>query len=76
MTFYRGLCEDLFDTLGRDASLRHAYGVCLWQRALGLVHHSPSKIAPAVGVELYWEVQALRWSKMSNELDAERSRRM
>ena len=76
MTFYRGLCEDIFETLGRDASLRHAYRVYLWQRALGLGRHSLSDIAPAVGAELYSEIQALRWGKTANSLDAERSRRM
>ena len=76
MTFYRGLCEDLLDTLGRDDALRHAYRVYLWRRALCLVRHSPSDIGPTAGVELYSEIQAFPWSKRSNELDAERARRM
>jgi hypothetical protein len=72
MTFYRGLCEDVFDALGRDGALRHAYRVYLWRRARGLVRHSSSDTEPTAGSE----IQALAWSKGSSELDAERARRM
>jgi hypothetical protein len=63
MTVYRDLCEDLWDTLGRDDALRRAYRVYLWRRALDLIRHSHS------------EVQAFPWSRRSNNLDAERARR-
>ena len=76
MAFYRGLCDDIFDMLGRDAALRHAYRVYLSQRALSLVRHSTPDIGPPAGAELYSEIQALRWSKGSNELDEECARRM
>ena len=76
MTFYRGLCEDLLDTLGRDHALRHAYRVYLWRRALGYVHHKPADMGPIACAEFYSEIQALPWSKRANELDAERARRM
>lgn len=76
MTFYRGLCYDVFDTLGRDATLRHAYRVYVWRRALSLFRHSPSDIEPPAAAEFYAEIQALRWSKGASELDAERARRI
>jgi hypothetical protein len=76
MTFHRGLCEDLFDTFGRDDRLRHAYNVYLWRRALEFVYHSSADIGPTAGAEFYSAIQAPPWSKRYNELDAERARRM
>ena len=76
ITFYRGLCEDVFDTFGRDDRLRHAYRVYLWRRALDFVYHSSPDIGPTAGAELYLDILALPWSKRSNELDEERARRM
>lgn len=65
MTFDSRFCEDVFDTLGRDHTLRHAYRVYLWRRALGLVHHTPGWVRhlPAdegatAGAELSCVVQA------------------
>jgi len=76
MTFYRGLCDDVLDTLGRDDALRRAYRVYLWQRTLSFLRRSPSEIGLAAGAELYSEIQAFRLSQACNELDAERGRRM
>ena len=76
MTVYRDLCEDLWDTLGRDGALRRAYRVYLWRRALSLIRYSRSDMGPTVGVEVYSEIQAFPWSRRSNDLDAERARRM
>lgn len=41
MTFDSQLCKSVFDTLGRDHTLRHAYRVYLWRRVRRVVHHSP-----------------------------------
>src|SRR5262245_42328491 len=76
MTFYRGLVEDVFDTLGRDDTLRHAYRLYLWRRALRFVHPSRSDMEPIPGAELFSEIQALLWSRRSSYLNAERVRRM
>jgi hypothetical protein len=76
MTFYRGLCEDVFDTLGRDDTLRHAYRVYLWRQAASLLRHLPSDIGSTAGAELYSEIQDFLWSKRSSALDAERAQRM
>ena len=76
MTFYRALCEDIFDALGHDGALRHAYRVYLWRRARGLVHLSLSETdPPAAGAELYSEFQASVGSKRASELNAEIARR-
>jgi hypothetical protein len=75
MTFYRGLCEDVFEARGRDGVLRQAYRVYIWRRARGLVVHR-SLLDVEAGAELLSEIQAVRWSKGSNELDVEEARRM
>jgi hypothetical protein len=41
MTFDSQLCESIFETLGRDHELRHAYRAQLWRRVRGAVDHSP-----------------------------------
>jgi hypothetical protein len=76
MTFYRGLCDDVFDTLGRDDTLRHAYRVYLWRRAVSLLRNSPTDIGPTAGGELHSEIQAFLWSKRASVLDTERAQRM
>ncbi|HEY7548029.1 MAG TPA: hypothetical protein VH913_00790 [Hyphomicrobiaceae bacterium] len=76
MTFYRGLCDDVLDALGRDDALRHAYRVYLWRRALSFLHHSGADVERTAGAELYSEIQTSAWGKRRNELDAERARRM
>jgi hypothetical protein len=76
MTFYRGLCEDVLDTLGRDDALRHAYRVYLWRRTLRFLNRSRPDIGQAADAEFYSEIQAFRLSRMCYELDAERGRRM
>jgi hypothetical protein len=58
MTFDRRFCEDVFNTLGRDDTLRHAYRVYLWRRALELAHHSPTDEGATAGAALCSVVQA------------------
>src|SRR5262245_44220459 len=60
MTFYCGLVEDAFDTLGRDDTLRHAYRVYLLRRGLGFVHPSRSELGPIPGTELRLHGRALQ----------------
>jgi hypothetical protein len=74
MTFDRRFCEEVFDTLGRDDTLRHAYRVYLWRRALRLVHHSPADEGATEDADLCSVVRASippgdRW----NGWDAERT---
>jgi hypothetical protein len=74
MTFDSRFCEDMFDTLGRDHTLRHAYRVYLWRRALELVHHSPTDEGATAGADLCSAVQAfIPPSDRSNRLNAERA---
>ena len=49
MTFDSRLFEEVLDTLGCDDTLRRAYRVYLWRRALGLVHHSRSNEGATTG---------------------------
>ena len=77
MTFDSRLFEEVLDTLGCDDTLRRAYRVYLWRRALGLVHHSPSNEGATAGSDLRSVIQrplpsSDRWSG----LDAERALRM
>lgn len=58
MTFDSRFCEQVFDTLGRNDTLRHAYRVYLWRRALGIVHHSPADEAAAGDPDLSSVLQA------------------
>lgn len=52
MTYDSRFCEGLFGTLGRDDTLRHAYRVYLWRRALGLVYHPPLDAGVIAGADL------------------------
>jgi hypothetical protein len=58
MTFDRRFCELVFDTLGRDDTLRHGYRVYLWRRALGLVRHSSTDAGATGGADLRSVVQS------------------
>jgi hypothetical protein len=72
MTFDSRLSEDVFDTLGGDDTLRHAYRVYLWQRVLGLAHHSPSATPGAD----FCSANPLPSNDKLNGLDAERALRI
>jgi hypothetical protein len=77
MTFDRQFCEVVFDTLGRDDRLRHAYRVYLWRRALGLIHHSPSDEEATARTDLCSVIKhPFPLSDTVNGLDAERALRM
>ena len=72
MTFDSRFCEHVFDTLGRDHTLRHAYRVYLWRRALGLIHPSPTDEGATAGTDLCSVVQAPipppdRWNGLNVE---------
>jgi hypothetical protein len=58
MTFDSRLCQDVFDALGRNPTLRHAYRVYLWRRAAGLVHHWPADDGAEGDADLCSVVQA------------------
>jgi hypothetical protein len=51
MTFESLLCEDVFVTLGRADTLRHAYRVYLWRRVRGLIDHSHGDEAETAGAD-------------------------
>jgi hypothetical protein len=71
MTFDRGFCEEVFDTLGRDDTLRHAYRVYLWRQALGFVHHGPTDQEATGDADLCSVVQAFNPPRdRSSGLDA------
>jgi hypothetical protein len=55
MTFDKQLCESIFDTLGRNDTLRHAYRVYLWRRARGTVD---PKIAATADADFCSLIQA------------------
>ena len=58
MTFDSQLCDNVFDTLGHDDKLRHAYRVYLWRRVRGLIDHShPDEVAIA-GADICSLIQA------------------
>jgi hypothetical protein len=58
MTFDRRFCEDVFDAFGHDDTLRHAYRVYLWRRALGFVYHRPADQGATGDADLCSVVQA------------------
>ena len=77
MTFDSRFCEDLFDTLGRDDALRHAYRVYLWRRALELVYHPPLDHGVIAGVDLCPDIKhPFPSTDRLNGLDVERALRM
>ena len=77
MTFDSRLCEDVFDTFGGDATLRHAYRVYLWRRALRLVHHSRSDEVATAGGDFCAVIKhPFPSADRLNGLDAERALRM
>jgi hypothetical protein len=59
MTFDRQFCEDLFDILGRNHALRHAYRAYLWRRALGVGHRSLTDEGATPAADLRSAAQAL-----------------
>ena len=52
MTFDAQLCDNIFNTLGRDHTLRHAYRNYLWRRVRGLVDQSSSDDAATMGADI------------------------
>ena len=58
MTFDRRFCEDMFDALGHDDTLRHGYRVYLWRQVLGFVHHSLPHERARAGADLCSAIEA------------------
>jgi hypothetical protein len=77
MTFNGQICDNAFDTPGRNDRSRHAYRVHLWQRTLRLVYRSPPAVEATIDADLWAAIKhPFPSSDRPNDLDVERALRM